>query len=233
MRILAITDLHANQRKSEQDPYYTSPTIYFEELAKRASQADLVVCAGDISVFGMELLDVLEAMNSWNKPVMLIHGNHEDPEMLEDVDKHYPNIKFIHGKEQQYNGVSVLGWGGGGFNTEDKHFAKFSQKLNPKHNRIMLIHSPPYGTTVDWMESWQEYRGNHTYREVIERLQPFLVVCGHIHENIGKQDRIGRTLVMNPGPLGILINLEEVVPKQAPKSVKTSEPSRKGHSKKK
>jgi Icc-related predicted phosphoesterase len=38
-------------------------------------------------------------------------------------------------------------------------------------------------------------------RECIEKYQPELCLCGHIHESRAK-DRIGRTPVINPGNLG-------------------------------
>jgi hypothetical protein len=41
--------------------------------------------------------------------------------------------------------------------------------------------------------------GSAVIRSFVEREQPDLVLCGHIHESRGS-DRIGRTQVVNPGP---------------------------------
>ncbi len=38
-------------------------------------------------------------------------------------------------------------------------------------------------------------------------MQPDIALCGHIHENNGTEDLIGKTHVINPGPLGRLIEL--------------------------
>jgi len=43
-----------------------------------------------------------------------------------------------------------------------------------------------------------EHVGSKAVREVIEKYQPLLGLHGHIHESKG-YDKIGRTLVINPG----------------------------------
>lgn len=202
MQILAITDLHADKKRGS----YVNPSIYFDALAKRAAKADIIVCSGDISIFGMELMEVLEAMQSWKKPVYLIHGNHEDPDLLIDVHKHYSNLHFVHNNEHIFEGYSIYGWGGGGFAQTDKKLIAATKKLKPTHKRIILFHGPPHGTLLD--KIGDEHCGNESYTEVIKKLQPFLAVCGHIHENIGKRQMIGKTLLLNPGPTGIFVNVK-------------------------
>jgi uncharacterized protein len=194
MRILAFTDVHANER-------------VLQELAKRSQQADVLLCAGDMSVFGDDLLSVLEQMNSWNKPIYFVHGNHEDEDIFADVEKHFSNLRFVHGKEVEHDGITILGWGGGGFAREDPQLERFAKKLKPKASRVMIFHGPPHGTSLDYKEGY-DYTGCKTRRAVIERLQPFLAIAGHIHENFGKHEKIGKSIVMNPGPLGKFINLE-------------------------
>jgi uncharacterized protein len=202
MRIFAFTDIHAHQGA-------------LAELATRVQEADVVLCAGDMSVFGMGLYEVLELMNSWNKPIYLIHGNHEDEEVLVDVNEHFSNLHFVHGKEVEHEGLAILGWGGGGFSKQDPELKEFAKQYTPKANRVFMIHGPPYGTAADKMEGWG-YVGCKTRREVIEKLQPFLVLCGHIHENFGAQDKIGKSIVLNPGPLGkfIVVETEKKVAKK-------------------
>jgi uncharacterized protein len=64
--------------------------------------------------------------------------------------------------------------------------------------RILCPHAPPRGTTCDRLPSG-EHVGSAVIRSFVEREQPDLVLCGHIHESRGS-DRIGRTEVVNPGP---------------------------------
>jgi uncharacterized protein len=209
MKILAFTDVHANN-----DVHANKRAL--DELTKAAKNADLILCAGDISVFGMDMIEVLEIMNSWNKPVYFIHGNHEDEALFEDVNKEYANLHFVHATEKEFQNITVLGWGGGGFAKQDPELAAFAKNLKPKPNRIIIFHGPPHGTKADWMEGWDDYVGCKTKRAVVEQLQPFLVLCGHIHENFNAVDQIGKSIIMNPGPAGKLITIETNDKKSAP-----------------
>ena len=45
--------------------------------------------------------------------------------------------------------------------------------------------------------------GSVAVRDVVLRLEPVLVVCGHIHASGGQQARLGRSPVVNAGPAGV------------------------------
>lgn len=64
--------------------------------------------------------------------------------------------------------------------------------------RIFCPHSPPRGTACDRLASGAHV-GSPALRAFVEREQPDLVLCGHIHEARG-EDEIGRTRIVNPGP---------------------------------
>jgi len=64
--------------------------------------------------------------------------------------------------------------------------------------RIFCPHSPPYSTACDRLRSGVPV-GSRSLRAFIEREQPDLVLCGHIHESSG-EDVIGRSRIVNPGP---------------------------------
>jgi Icc-related predicted phosphoesterase len=64
--------------------------------------------------------------------------------------------------------------------------------------RIFCPHAPPRDTACDRLPSG-EHVGSEVIREFIERAQPDLTLCGHIHEARGT-DEIGRTQIVNPGP---------------------------------
>jgi Icc-related predicted phosphoesterase len=63
---------------------------------------------------------------------------------------------------------------------------------------IFCPHAPPQGTACDRL-SGGGHVGSEVVRAFIEREQPDLVLCGHIHESRGI-DAIGRTQIVNPGP---------------------------------
>ncbi|MFA5192611.1 MAG: metallophosphoesterase, partial [Verrucomicrobiia bacterium] len=65
--------------------------------------------------------------------------------------------------------------------------------------KIFCPHAPPKDTACDRIHSGLHV-GSTAVRAFIEREQPDLVLCGHIHESRG-EDLIGRTRVVNPGPV--------------------------------
>jgi uncharacterized protein len=65
--------------------------------------------------------------------------------------------------------------------------------------RIFCPHAPPGGTVCDRLRDGRHV-GSVVVRRIVEREQPELVLCGHIHEARGV-DEIGRTRIVNPGPV--------------------------------
>ncbi|MBI5393911.1 MAG: metallophosphoesterase family protein [Verrucomicrobia bacterium] len=65
--------------------------------------------------------------------------------------------------------------------------------------KIFCPHAPPRDTACDRIHSGLHV-GSTAVRAFIEREQPDLALCGHIHESRG-EDRIGRSRIVNPGPL--------------------------------
>jgi Icc-related predicted phosphoesterase len=64
--------------------------------------------------------------------------------------------------------------------------------------KIFCPHAPPLETACDRLPSG-EHAGSAAIRAFVEREQPDVVLCGHIHEARG-EDAIGRSKVVNPGP---------------------------------
>ncbi|MCF7862215.1 metallophosphoesterase [Candidatus Woesearchaeota archaeon] len=168
----------------------------------RKEKPDIILCAGDISVFEHRMKAVLRRMNKWNVPVYIIHGNHESESSLKIACKVHSNISFIHQKVVVVDSYAIIGYGGGGFAERDKSFLKWLESAKGKFKRlekIFVTHGPPFGTKLDKLG---DYVGNKSYTAAIKRYKPVLYVCGHLHENEGKRDLIGGTIVLNPGPLG-------------------------------
>jgi len=197
MKILAFVDLHGD-------------TSFLKKIVKRAKKddIDLVVCAGDFTVFESGAGYVLKKLNSIGKPVLLIPGNHETPETTEMAEKEFENIIDLHGKMWKKDDYLFLGFGTGGFAKTDSGFRKTARDWRRKvsdEKIIMVVHAPPHGTKLD--DVGGQKVGSKDIRKGIERIVPKLVICGHIHENAGKTDFIGRTQVINPGYEGMVIEI--------------------------
>ncbi len=190
MKIIAFTDLHASQRKLS----------HIEGLIK-LKKPDLLICSGDISVFGKELTSVLRKINSFNIKTLIIPGNHELEEELEEVSKRYDNLIDIHKKFYEFKGFQFFGLGSGGFaqkNLEfEKQFTKLKQKIKDPAKFVFISHGPAYKTKVDKIE--KDYVGSISIRKFIELTKPVLAISGHIHETEHLEDKIKSTRLINPG----------------------------------
>ena len=66
--------------------------------------------------------------------------------------------------------------------------------------RIFCPHAPPHDTACDRLGSGKHV-GSKALRKLIEREQPDVVLCGHIHESRAI-DEPGASRIVNPGPVG-------------------------------
>ncbi|WP_440059494.1 metallophosphoesterase family protein [Thermogladius sp. 4427co] len=94
----------------------------------------------------------------------------------------------------------------------EKHLEKLISRLRDPGKSIFNFHAPPYNTMLDLAPKLTkdlrvvtvagvpqyEHVGSKAVRKVIEKYQPVIGLHGHIHES-GGQDKIGRTIVVNPG----------------------------------
>ncbi len=196
MKLLAFTDLHASKTK-------------LKILLKKAEFADILLCAGDISSFSHNLKKILLNFKHLKKPVLIIPGNHETPQDLEKVN--LPFLIPIHKKICKINNWVFIGYGTDGFSREDRGFERFilkaKEKIKPEDKVILVTHGPPYNTKLDYLPLYG-HAGNKSYRRAISILKPDFYFSGHLHENFKKIDKIGKTLLLNPGPDGKLINIQ-------------------------
>ncbi len=197
MKILACADIHGNRGA-------------IERLKRLSKNVDLVLCAGDISEMENNISQIMSDLDSFTAPVLLIHGNHEDEYGLMELSTQYPNVTFIHKAAHHIGDYVFLGYGGGGFTKKDREFYEISEKffrreINGKKRIILMTHAPPHNTILDNIGG--SHSGNESIRSFIENFAPHLVICGHIHETAGKKQKLGRSLVLNPGKDGVIVNI--------------------------
>lgn len=90
---------------------------------------------------------------------------------------------------------------------ERRYIKLFSKARKKKKPVVFLTHNSPYGTRLDKIRDKKapkivrgQHYGSYVERLMINRFKPDLVLCGHLHENFGKQ-KLGKTLVVNSGAI--------------------------------
>src|SRR3989344_6875244 len=189
MKILAFTDVHASEKA-------------MEHLREKSRDADILVCCGDLTTFGRELSFYLEQLDSFGKEVLIVHGNHEDSDEVEALCANLPNLTFIHERVIKRNGITFIGFGGGGFSEHEIDFGIFASEHEDELQFpiIFVTHAPPRDCRLDCLPIGNV--GVYEYREFIDTFHPVFSVFGHLHEFAGEEDRIGETAIINPGPTG-------------------------------
>ena len=198
MRILSFVDVHANRAA-------------LRRIAAKAKRADVIVCAGDLSMFGNGLRRSLQMLHQTGKPVLVIPGNHETEDELAAASRGLTKIVLLHGGMVQKGDVVFLGYGGGGFSFIDDGLEAYVRKMKqriPREKKLVFVtHAPPYRTPLDYLEWLQEHRGCKSTMKMIKILHPELVICGHFHETARMSCVVGKTPVINPGCYGTITEI--------------------------
>jgi Icc-related predicted phosphoesterase len=199
MKLLLFSDLHASASAAR-------------GLAERAASVDLLVGAGDFANVRTKIAVCIDVLRAAGKPAVLVAGNNESTEELVDVCRDWPGAHVLHGSAVTIGGVTFFGIGGG---IPVTPFGAWSYDFTEEQatalladcpaSCVLISHSPPKGA-VDRSSGGQSF-GSVAVRDAIVRLNPVLVVCGHIHESAGHQAVVGSSPVVNAGPSGIVWQL--------------------------
>ncbi|MFH0869499.1 MAG: metallophosphoesterase [archaeon] len=195
MIVLTFGDTHGEERA-------------LRKAGKKAGRADIILCNGDVTIFEHNLKRILKTIAGFGKPTLIVPGNHESETALRGECSKYSNMIYLHKDFYEKDGVVFCGYGGGGFSTVDREFERFTKKIMARSKGkklVLLLHGPAYGNITDLMPIG--HVGNKSYAEFIRQAKPVLVVSGHIHETNDTYEKVGKTLVINPGPEGELIKI--------------------------
>lgn len=136
---------------------------------------------------------------------LAIPGNCDQKRTPKILERHGINL---HSKRTEIDGVTFVGLGGSNLTPFNTPFeiteGEIKEELsaltsNIDRNWVLATHAPPYGTNTD-LTSSDIHVGSKSIREIIERKQPLVALCGHVYEARGT-DKLGRTVVVNPGPI--------------------------------
>lgn len=174
-------------------------------------QADGVIISGDLTNMGgvAQAEAVLNVIGGAGLPVLAQIGNMDKGEVSDWLSKSGINL---HCQVHELGSETAIFGVGGSTATPFATPSEFSEEmyadwLNELWARakkyphtILVSHNPPANTLCDDIGGGAHV-GSTSVRRFIERNQPELCVCGHIHEGRAV-DHIDRTKILNPGQLG-------------------------------
>lgn len=189
MKILAFSDLHHARAKAAL-------------LVQASGDADLVIGAGDFANHRQDIPQALNLLAGIAGPMVVVPGNNESDAELRDAS--HAGTVVLHGQAAEIDGVKIFGIGAGvpvtpwdwSFDLTEEAAAALLAPCETAD--ILITHSPPKGV-VDEPRPGLSLGSTAVY-DAIERIQPALVLCGHIHECWGQEGRIGNSRVVNLGP---------------------------------
>lgn len=166
---------------------------------------DVLVHAGDFSRTGT--VREVTTFNVWlgtlpHRHKVVIAGNHDflferEPQVARSL---LTNATYLEDSGATIDGLRFWGspwqprffdWA---FNLDRGAPLKAKWDLIPTGTDVLIVHGPPHGVLDRTLRG--EAVGCDALRATIERLQPRLFVCGHIHEAYGEQ-RLGGTRCVN------------------------------------
>lgn len=190
MKLLSISDLHGEVRNID-----------------GLGEADALVICGDITHFeGRDKAMELLASFIGAKRIFAVPGNCDNRDVndaLVELDAD------LHAKGRRAADIGFFGLGGSNatpFNTPQEYtedelldfIMRGHEQVRDAPLKVFVTHTPPIDTKLD--DAGGRHVGSTKVREFIERCGPDLVLCGHVHEAKG-QDKIGKTVIVNPGML--------------------------------
>jgi len=216
MRILSAGDLHGDSGLAK-------------KLADRAAKekVDLVILCGDLTEGDQKTDNLIGPFLKQGKRVVIVPGNHESVATADFLSKVY-GIKNLHGygmkifdpphkdlahkdsKDKRY--IGLFGCSGvniGIHQVTDKEaydlLMKGNHYIDGADVKIMVTHVHPAGTKME--KFTQFFEGSKALRRVIDKLQPDIMLCSHVHEAEGLEEKIGKTRVINVGAKGKIFDV--------------------------
>ncbi|MGV8141666.1 MAG: metallophosphoesterase family protein [Candidatus Woesearchaeota archaeon] len=217
MKILSAGDLHGDSGLAK-------------KLAEKAAKesVDLVILCGDLTQSDAKTDNLIGPFLKHGKKVVLVPGNHESLATADFLSKVY-GVKNLHGygikifdpkhnahfseknsKEKKY--VGLFGCSGVNIGIHQVTDKEAYDLLMRGHHyvkdadvRIMVSHVHPAGTKME--KFTQFFEGSKAVRRAIDKFQPDIMLCSHVHEAEGLEERVGKTRVINVGAKGKIFEI--------------------------
>jgi len=196
MQLVCITDLHGRLDA-------------LQRILADAGHPDVVLLGGDITNFGSpsDAARVIQVAQQQAPTVLAVAGNCDSAAIEQELDR---LGVALHGRGFLCGGVGIHGlsaippWKRGMYQLTEEELEAALQRgyaaIEGARQHVLLAHVPPQGMKADRTFFWV-HAGSEAVRSFIDRVQPALVFCGHIHEGRGIETS-GRTTVVNCGFAG-------------------------------
>ncbi len=200
LKILAAGDIHGD-------------SSLVNKLAEKAEKehVDLVILCGDLTFMDSSASNLIGPFVKRHKKVLIVPGNHEGLATIDFLAEVY-GIKNIHGYSVKYKDVGIFGCGGAniGLNRMDEKetydvLKKGFDKIRYLHKKIMVTHMHPSGTLMEKFSGF--VHGSSGVKKAVEKMHPDIVLCSHVHEAEGIEEKMGKTKVINVGKKGKIIEI--------------------------
>ena len=200
MKILAAGDIHGDIQ-------------LVKKLVEKAEKenVDLVILCGDLTMQEASTTNLIGPFLKANKRVALIPGNHETNATADFLAKLY-GVKNLHGSFLKYEDVGLFGCGSaniGLFQLSEKEIYDALKKgyegVKGVKKKIMVTHVHPKESLMEKLT--QHFPGSSGVKKAIDRFQPDVLLCSHVHEAAGMEEKLGDTKVINVGREGKIIKL--------------------------
>ena len=185
-KILHCADLHGNL-----DWYYW--------LREVAPGFDLVCLAGDLldqragDSLRRQIAQVSTLLGSFPAPLALCSGNHD---VVPD-DGAMPGTAWLHKLRGPRCWVDGARWTWLGHEFRCLGWNSPVPAASP--GEIWITHAPPEYSAAGTNRRGQDFGDFEFGTSCRRRRGPRLALCGHVHEPRGWHDRVGPTLILNPG----------------------------------
>lgn len=200
MKIFAAGDIHGDTKLAN-------------ELARKAlkEKADLVVLCGDLTMGELSTKGIIGPFVKNKLRVVLVPGNHESIATADFLAELY-DVKNLHGYYIKYKDIGLFGCGGAnvGMNqlTEEQIFNSLKQGfegIKDLKKKIMVTHVHPSGTLMEKFSNI--FPGSKGIKKAVETFKPDFLLCSHVHEAEGLEEKLGKTIVINVGRKGKIIEI--------------------------
>ncbi len=187
MRIYATADIHGAANRLRQ--MQRNVSVY---------RPDILAAAGDITGF-FHPAGAVARLDTLGIPVLGIRGNSDLKRVDRLLDAGCETVS-LHLRRIVIQGIPFVGIGGTipvPFRSriclsESALLEKVGALMD--RNTVLIVHTPPWGARDE--AGGKFHTGSRGLLEFIQKHQPRLVICGHIHERAGVA-HIGETLVIN------------------------------------